>query len=411
MWRSFQVGSIFGIPLKLDLTFLLILPLLAWIIGVQIEPVVLLLNEIWAAGIDVDSLTTSPTRWLLGLAAAIGLFLGVLLHELGHSLVARRYGLPIESITLWIFGGIARMSELPEDWRKELNIAIAGPIVSVLVGVAAYLGFLVTPDIAAALGMQTTTGVDAALFVFGYLAVLNVALALFNVLPAFPMDGGRILRAVLSRNRPYVEATSIAAEIGKGFAILFGIFGLFQLNIILIGIAFFVYIAASGEAQQVAIRAAFRGVLVRDVMTPADRLRTVTPETTVEELTRRMFEERHTGYPVLENSHPVGMVTLEDAKGVRDAERAAFQVGEVMSEELVTVGPDDEVIDALEQLQTNAVGRLLVMEGDELVGLLSRTDLMHAFDVVQSTGADLGRGARRPGSAETERSERFQRPR
>lgn len=408
MWHSFRVGRVFGIPLKLDLTFLLILPLMAWIIGAQIEPVGGLLNDVWAAGIDVEALSTSPTRWLLGLAGAVGLFAGVLLHELGHSMVARRYGYPIDSITLWILGGVARMSDLPEDWRKELAIAVAGPVVSVLVGLVAYVGFLATPALAAATGTQWGATVDALAFLFGYLALLNVALAAFNALPAFPMDGGRILRAVLARNRPYAEATSIAAEVGKGFAILFGIYGLVRVDIVLIGVAFFVYVAASSEAQQVAIRAAFRGVSVRDVMTPADRLHTVVPETTVAELTRRMFRERHTGYPVLDEGHPVGMVTLEDARDVREVEREAFRVGEVMSEDLVTVGPDDGAIEAFERLQDEDVGRLLVVEGGELVGLLSRTDLMHAFDVVRSTGANLAGPT--PGG-DAGRVGRFRRPR
>jgi len=143
--RSFRIGSLFGIPIKLDLTFLLVLPLFAYLIGAQIEDVAGILNDGLAAGIDVGAITGGSMSWLLGLAAAIGLFVGVVLHELGHSLTARRYGFPIESITLWLFGGIASFSEMPEDWRQELNIAVAGPIVSILVGVASYALFVVTP--------------------------------------------------------------------------------------------------------------------------------------------------------------------------------------------------------------------------------------------------------------------------
>ncbi|PSP79134.1 metalloprotease [Halobacteriales archaeon QS_1_68_20] len=393
MWRSFRVGRTFGIPLELDLSFLLMLPLLAWAVGLQVEAVAALLNGFWGAGIGIEGLARSPTRWVLGLAGALGLFVGVLLHELGHSLVARRYGHQIESITLWVLGGIARMSDLPEDWREELAIAVAGPAVSVIVGIGSFALFVLTAGLRGTFAPPT---VDGLAFLFGYLAVLNVALAAFNVLPAFPMDGGRILRAVLARNRSYVDATSTAARVGKWFAVLFAVFGLVRADVVLIGVAFFVYVAATSEAQQVAVRAAFRGVPVREVMTPAARLRTVTPDTTVGELPRRMFHERHSGYPVVRAGRPVGMVTLEDARGVREVERDAYRVDDVMSEELVTVGPDEEAVEAFERLQEHDVGRLLVLDDGELVGLVSRTDLVHAFDVAESTGADLPRG-RGPG--------------
>ncbi|MCL7417269.1 MAG: site-2 protease family protein, partial [Halalkalicoccus sp.] len=133
MFKSFRIGSLFGIPIKLDVSFLLILPIFAWLIGAQIELLVGPLNAVFGTGLDAADLTTGYRPWLLGLAAALGLFAGVILHELGHSLVAIRYGFPIDSITLWIFGGLAQLSEQPEDWKQELLIAIAGPIVSVFV--------------------------------------------------------------------------------------------------------------------------------------------------------------------------------------------------------------------------------------------------------------------------------------
>ncbi|HMB50429.1 MAG TPA: site-2 protease family protein [Natronoarchaeum rubrum] len=374
--RSFRIGSAFGIPIKLDLTFLLVLPLFAYLIGSQSAQIVELLNEILGANIGDEIFVDGAVRWILGTVAALGLFVGVLLHELGHSLVARRFGFPIDSITLWIFGGVASFTEMPEDWRQEFAIAIAGPIVSVLVGVACYGLFVAVPPAG-----------GGARFVLGYLAVLNVVLAVFNLLPAFPMDGGRILRALLARTRPYARATSIAAEVGKFFAVLLGLVGLFSFNILMIGIAFFVYIAASSESQQVQMKAAFEGVTVRDVMTPADRLHTVSPETTIAELLSRMFSERHTGYPVIEDGRPVGMVTLDDARDVQPVEREAYTVADVMTRELVTIPVDADAMEAFDRLQDHDVGRLLVVDArDDVVGLLSRTDLMTALDVVRSTG-------------------------
>ncbi|ELZ23043.1 peptidase M50 [Haloterrigena salina JCM 13891] len=381
MPRSFRIGSLFGIPIKLDLTFLLVLPLFAYLIGEQIEPVAGLLNDGLAAGIDVGAITAGTMPWLLGLTAAIGLFVGVVLHELGHSLTAQRYGFPIDSITLWLFGGIAALSEMPEDWRQELTIAIAGPIVSVLVGVGSYALFLAVPE-----------SLDGARFVLGYLAILNVVLAVFNMIPAFPMDGGRVLRAFLARSRPYATATQQAAGVGKLLAVVMGLIGLMQFSIIFIGVAFFVYIAASSEAQQVTMKAAFQDVTVGDIMTPASDLHTVEPETTVAELVQRMFTERHTGYPVIDTSgfegeRLVGLVTLTDAREIDPVERDAFTVDEVMTTDLRTITPDSDAMTAIEEMRENDIGRLLVVEDGDLVGLISRSDVMTAFDIVQKSGA------------------------
>ncbi len=389
LW-SFRIGSLFGIPIKLDLTFLLVLPLFGYLIGIQLEPLVELLNSGLGAEITIEALTAD--WWLpfvVGLIAAIGLFIGVVLHELGHSLTARRYGFPIDSITLWLFGGIAALSEMPEDWRKEFWIAIAGPIVSVLVGVVSFGLFVVTP-----------VDLDGVRFVLGYLAILNVGLAIFNMVPAFPMDGGRILRALLARTHPYAQATQRAASIGKFFAVLMGLFGLLAFNIILIGVAFFVYIAASSESQQVTMKAAFEDVTVGDIMTPASALDTVSPETSVASLFQRMFTERHTGYPVIERDpggggRLIGLVTLSDAREVEPVEREAYTVADVMSTDLETIEADSDAMVAIETMREHNIGRLLVVEGDDLVGIISRSDLMTAFDIVQQSG---GAVSPQPGS-------------
>ena len=380
--RQFRIGSAFGIPIKLDLTFLLVLPLFAWIIGSQVGDLAGQFNDVLGLGIDAAALT-EPTYlpWVIGLTAAIGLFVGVVLHELGHSLTAMHFGFPIDSITLWIFGGIAKLTEMPENWRQEFAIAFAGPIVSVGLGGVFGGVFFLLPE-----------SLPAARFVVGYLALMNVALAVFNLLPAFPMDGGRVLRALLSRTRPYARATKIAADVGKGFALLMGLFGLLSLNIVLIGVAFFVYIGASNEAQQTMMKAAFEGVSVRDLMTPRTELRTVSPETTVSELINRMFRERHTGYPVTRGGEILGLVGLDDAQSVRDVEREAYRVEDIMTDELVTVDIDTDAMTAFTRMQEENVGRVLVTDGRQLVGLVTRSDLMTAFNIIESGGfgSDVG---------------------
>ena len=376
MFKSFRIGSLFGIPIKLDISFLLILPIFAWLIGARIAQLVDPLNAVFGIGLAAEALTVGYRPWILGLIAAIGLFVGVIFHELGHSLVAIRYGYPIDSITLWIFGGLAQLTDQPEDWKQEFAIAIAGPIVSVGVGVGSYLLMLFVP-------LQF----DGAIFVLAYLALLNVVLAVFNMLPAFPMDGGRVLRAMLARDRPFAKATQIAAEVGKLFALLMGLFGLLAGNFILIGVAFFVYIAASGEAQRTVMTAAFEGVTVSDIMTHRDDVHVVSPTTSIADLLERMFSERHTGYPVMDDDRLVGLVTLTDAQKIDPVERDAYVVEDVMSTDLETIGPDAEAMDALNRMQQEGIGRLLVVENADLVGIISRTDLMTALDIIRSSGS------------------------
>ena len=372
--RGIRIGSAFGIPIKLDLTFLLVLPLFAWLIGSDVANLVDLINGLFRSSLSAEGL--AEMQWVLGSAAAVGLFLGVLLHEFGHSLVAMKYGYEIDSITLWLFGGVARFTEMPEDWRQELVIALAGPAVSVALGVVSYVGFALLP-----------ASQQAGRFLLGYLALTNVLLAAFNLLPGFPMDGGRVLRALLARRRSHARATQLAAEVGKVFAFLLGLVGLF-FNLFLVALAFFIYIGASSEAQQTVMKAAFEDVTVRDVMTPRDELDVVDERTSVADLMGRMFSERHTGYPVMRNGALVGMVTLNDARGVKEVERDAYRVEDVMTSDVRTITPDADAMAAISAMQESSVGRLPVVDANgDLVGLVSRTDLVRAFNIIQSQGS------------------------
>lgn len=371
---SLRVGTLFGIPIRLGVSFLLVLPLLAYLIGSQVVVTTELLNGLFDATIDPGPLTEGSLPWILGVGAALGLFGSVLLHELGHSLVARRYGLAIEAITLWFLGGLAQFTELPDDWRHELVIAVAGPIVSLVLGLLFYGSFELLAE-----------SLPAVRFVIGYLAVLNVALAAFNMLPGFPMDGGRILRALLSRNRSRLRATRIAAAVGKGFAILLGIGGVLTLNLFWVLIAFFIFVAATSETRQIVLEAAFEGLTVREIMTPASELDTVSPETSIDALLDRMIYERHTGYPVLDGDDLVGIVTLEDVQERTPERRDEVTVRDVMSTDLVTVRPESEATKALTTLQREDIGRILVTDADgSLTGLISRTDLMTVLEIVQT---------------------------
>lgn len=375
--RGFRLGRVFGIPVQLNWTFLLILPIFAWIIGSDIVRLTELVNDLLGSAIASDPLTAGLTPWLLGTAAAGGLFAGVLLHEFGHSLMAMRYDVEIDSITLWLLGGVASFKQLPEDWRQEFTIAIAGPVVSVLLGGIAFVVFQTLP-----------TALDPVRFVVGYLALMNVGLAVFNMLPGFPMDGGRVLRALLARNRPHARATQLASEVGKTFAFVLGLFGLFAFSPLLILLAFFIYMAASGEAQQSMLKSAFQGVTVGDIMTARQELLVVDPETTISELLTRMLTERHTGYPVVDSrGELIGMVTLDDARSIKEVERDAYTVGDVMERDVTAIAPTADAFTALQAMQEHGVGRLPVVdEAGNLIGIVSKTDLMTAFNVIQSCG-------------------------
>jgi len=369
MFKSYQVGTIYGIPFKLDITFLLILPVFAGLLGAQIGAVVPVFNTTFGTEIDPAPLTAGVRPWLIGFVAAVTLFGCVALHELGHAAAAMYYDIEVESITLWLLGGLAKPAEMPRDWVQEFWIAVAGPAVNVVIVAGCGLALVVLP------------GVDLVVFFLLYLAVLNVALAVFNMLPAFPLDGGRVLRALLARNRSYLEATQLAAAVGKGFAFLLGIVGLLSLDFILLAIALFVYIAATSETRQMMLDAAFDGVSVEEIMTPAAELDTVSPDLALEAFLDVMLADRHAGYPVLENGEFVGIVTLSD---VRSSELEDATVADVMTPAAAvrTVGPRTAVMDAFGALNDSGIGRLPVVDDGELCGLVTRTDLMRAFKIV-----------------------------
>ncbi|WP_299425889.1 site-2 protease family protein [uncultured Meiothermus sp.] len=348
-----------GIPVSLDLSFLIVLPLFAFLIGSQL-PVYLRLLQISPDPALVDGLTP----YLLGLLAAIGLFISVLIHELGHALTARGYGVQTREITLWLLGGVAQLEQMPRTRGAEAVIAIAGPIVSVLL--AGFFGLLrgVVPPEAA--GGQ---------FLLGYLSLINLSLALFNLLPALPLDGGRILRSLLALYYPHLEATRTATIISKLLAFALGLLGLLIGNLFLILIAFFIFIAASAEAEQAVLSRTLEGLVVRDLMTR--EVSWVPPHLSVGGLLEKMKLERHVGYPVLEDGRLLGLIGLEDLQDatlntpVRERMRPPL-----LAEEQTTA------LEALQRMAEKGFSRLLITDAyGNLVGILSKTDLLRALQL------------------------------
>ena len=381
MW-NYRIGRVMGIPIRLNVSLLVFVPLLAWLLGrpEQIAIYASLIEWLSGAEVDVATLTTGNTPIVVGLAGAIGLFASVLLHELGHSWVARRYDIPIGSITLWIFGGVAAMERIPKEPIREFWIAIAGPAVSVALGLGAYLLLLVVPEI------------PLVVFLVGWLAVINVMLALFNMLPAFPMDGGRIFRALLARNRPYVDATRTASRVGRWFAVGLGVLGFLGFNPILILLALFLYAAASSESRAVVLEDLLTGITAGD-LADTDML-TVETTVNVQDLLSRMLAERRTGYPVVDGRGSiVGLVDLSDLRGVPEGERGAVRTRDVMNEDVRTVPAETPAFEVLRLLSETGVDRIVVEEMGTPLGVVSEAEFARALTVLRGIG-------RRPESPE-----------
>ncbi|MFP4051088.1 MAG: site-2 protease family protein [Thermoplasmata archaeon] len=361
MKTSIKIGKVYGIPIKLHFTLIFVIAFIAWSIGANVFQIAELL------GIDPTGISAGFESYLLGIVLAIGLFISVFIHEMAHSILSIKNDIKVEEITLWIFGGMSSMEEIPSDPNLEMKISAVGPLSSLGIGAVCF-------------GIGYFVGIIELVFIFKYLALINFILAGFNLIPAFPMDGGRILRSLLARKRSYVKATKIAAEVGKVFAIFFGILGIFT-NLFLILIAFFIYIGASQESQTFLLRETLHRVNIRDIM--SDKVKTVPPDMNNREFLDMVMEHQHTGFPVLSDDRVVGIMTLQDAKKVPDERIDAVDVKEVMEKEVVCVNPEDDVSNVWETMIKKQVGRFPVLENDKLVGIVTRSDIMHSFEILK----------------------------
>jgi CBS domain-containing protein len=270
------------------------------------------------------------------------------------------------------------MGEMPRNPSQELQMAFAGPAVSGLVGLVCVL--LASPAIA--------LGVNSAISIMLWtLGVMNLILMAFNLIPAFPMDGGRLLRAWFATRMPYIKATRRAAGVGKLFATMMFVLGLFTLNFMLLFVAFFVYVGASEEEKATEISISLDGILVSDIM--SSPVRTVTRDMTLQQLKELMFQEKHRGYPVMADESLEGIVTLTDLQNVPEAQRALTPVSKVMARKLYVISPRDEASTAMKMMNEMGIRRLPVMENGRLLGIVSREDLVRAIEL--SSGGDLER--------------------
>jgi len=366
MKTSIQIGKVMGIPIKIHISFLLVLVLFPYVFAKDAE-------------FGFADVASAPLRYALALILTILLFSCVLLHELGHSWVAMKYGIGIRSITLIILGGIAAMDEVPRDPHAEMRISIAGPLVSLTIGVLCYLAYL-------GLGSYDLARIPTISYIsrfLGSIAYINIVLFVFNLIPAFPMDGGRVLRAWYVKRMPYLQATRKAVNIGKMFAIIMAVFGLLVNDAVwFILIAFFIYIGASEEEKYTEMSVTLEGIKVRDLMTR--EIAYVQDNLTISELLRLMFEKKHLGYPVVDQftGKIVGIVTFTDIRGVPMSEHGNVLVREVMAKKVSFIPEDADAVDALKMMSAENVGQLLVQDNGSITGIVSGTDLTRSIEVL-----------------------------
>jgi Zn-dependent protease/CBS domain-containing protein len=362
MTASFRLGRIFGIEVGANWTWLIVFALVLWSLATAVFP-------------SQDKGLSHAAYWAMAAVAAVSFFASILLHELGHALVARREGVRIEGITLWLFGGVARLRGRMPSARAEFRIAIGGPLVSVAIATVLLLVAGLAP---------LPNAVDGTVLWVGY---MNAVVLVFNLIPALPLDGGRILHSGLWAWRDdLVWATGVGAAIGRGFGILMigagiasFVFGVAAGGLWLAFVGWFLNMAAQAEAQQVIARERLRGLRVHDLM--VDQPVTVAPDLTIGEVIDEVARQhRHSIYPVVEDGRPVGLLPFRCLAETPRSEWDERRVRDCMlpREQVPTVPEGEPAAEALQELAQSEIGRALVVDDGRLAGLLSLTDLARA---------------------------------
>jgi Zn-dependent protease/predicted transcriptional regulator len=360
-----ELFKLFGIPIRLDTSWFIVAALVVWSLATGAFPYM-------RPGL------APATYWAMGAAGAIGLFASIVIHEFFHAMVARRNQIPMRGITLFVFGGVAEMGAEPASARAELRMAAAGPLASIAI---ALVGFGVS---------DAVRGVWPApvVLVIEYLALLNGVLAGFNLLPAFPLDGGRIFRAALwTWKKDLAWATRVASRTGSGFSVVFMAAGAVAVLLgnlvsgmwwILIGL--FLRRASTSSYQQVLLRQALAGERIRRFMTPNPV--SIPAETSVAELVDSyIYKYHHTLFPVVDDGRLLGCVTTQQVKTVPREEWPRRTVGSLGAPcgSDNTIGPDTDAVEAIAVMRRSGQPRLMVVEDGRLVGIVTLKDLLQFF--------------------------------
>lgn len=366
--KKIKLFKLFGFEVSLDMSWLIIFVLITWTLAKGVFP-------------NYYKNLSTMTYWLMGLTGALGLFLSIILHELSHSLVARKFDLPIKGITLFIFGGIAQMEEEPESPKAEFFMAIAGPLMSIFLGGVFYLLYIQGQKIGFS---EPVNGI------FGYLRLLNFVLAGFNLLPAFPLDGGRVFRSILWQTKNDLRwATRIASNIGSAFGFIFiavGVFmflrGAFITGIWWALIGLFMRNASSSAYRRMQLTEVLKGHKVKKFMktNPVSVSSSLTLKELIEDY---IYTHHYKMFPVLKDHKLLGCITTREVKNIPREEWQSTKIEEAMNKcsPENTISPEEEAIDALKKIKKSGNSRLMVTENDKLIGIITLKDLVEFFSL------------------------------
>jgi len=319
--------------------------------------------------------TRTAAGTLEGVGFLLALFGSVILHEYGHALTARRYGIKTRDITLLPIGGLARLERMPDKPIQELWVALAGPAVNVVIAIILFAYLLVSNTLTPITGLSLTSGP----FVERLMTV-NLSLVLFNLLPAFPMDGGRVLRALLALRLDYTRATQFAATIGQGLAFMLGFIGLFT-NPFLLFIAFFVYIGAAQESSMVQMKSALGGIPVERAM--LTKFETLSPNDPLGRAVQLLLEGAQQDFPVVHHDQVVGLLMRNDLVKALSQRGQLVPISEIMRRDFVTVEACEMLETVFARLQENAIHTVPVYDHGRLAGLLTM-DNVGEFLMIQA---------------------------
>ena len=363
-YGSWKIATIMGIPIRVHFSWLLIFGLITWSLSTLYFP---------KAAPQLPELS----YWVGGSIAALLLFVSVAFHELSHSLVALRYRLPIVNITLFIFGGVSQMKGEPPNPKAELMIAIAGPFSSFILAVFfSLINSLVTYPVAKAL--------------FSYLVQLNIVLGVFNLIPGFPMDGGRVVRASLWRKtNDFFYATRRASRYGQNIALFFIIFGLLSLfagfpgALWLMIIGWFLHTAAHASYQQANLQETLSGIKVRDIMV-RDVVIIPSGESVEHVVNEYFLRYGYGGFPVMDVANFIGFITLKDIKNIPKEQWRDTSISKIVvpHQKRWEVSVDDDALKALEVMISEDKGRLVVKEKERVVGLITRNGITSYIQIM-----------------------------
>lgn len=343
MKGSFRLFKVFDISINIHITFILLL-LLALSGGV---------------------------KWVFIIAAV---FFFVTVHELCHSLVAKRFGIKVREITLLPIGGVASMTKMPEKPAQELLISIAGPMSNIAVIIVFFfpLKYLLGSEV-----LFHPISTKSWPLTFAYVYWINLALAGFNLLPAFPMDGGRVLRALLATRMGYQKATRIAVSFGHAFALIFAYFGIIKFNVVLVFIAVFIYLAATNEELQVDIKEALKKFRVFDIL-PRD-FSTITGETTLAKVLELVFHSHQEDFPVVDGGVLTGFVTRKDIITGLHRFSADTKIKEMMRRQFPRAKSTDSLVKVHSVMQSSGIRAMPVIKDDEVIGVVTIEDISRVY--------------------------------